>query len=142
MLSINVRQQTTASVTRRIFVPMKSLLLLVASFAGSTIAFAAEPSAPASKLTYHEFLEKFALPETLTDCIAKMDRLIDAGEATAAAAQPGTGWVNTATQTGLQLQFRIRDREEAIIYYLVISRGGDELKYSDATKMAALFADR
>jgi hypothetical protein len=50
--------------------------------------------------------------------------------------------LNAQTNSGLHLSFCIFSGKHAVLYYLTISRGGQELSLADATKLAALFCDR
>ena len=88
-------------------------------------------------------MESLLAPEALADCIDKMDRLIDEGEHGVVDDQPHPGMIDTVTKQGLHFEFSATNiKDEAIIYYLTVSRGGKELKYSEATEFVALFADR
>ena len=91
---------------------------------------------------YPAFVAKMTSPENLSDCIAAMDKLIDAGERPAASPEGGPNVVAADTKNGFHMEFSVASSREAIIYYLVFSRKGLELNFSDATKMIALFGDR
>ena len=100
------------------------------------------PCAPAAGGTYQQFLDQMVTPENLTDCIAKMDILIDAAEHLSEVSESGSQGLDAETKIGLHLSFRIVRNEAAVVYYLVTSRNGQELAFADATKLAALFGDR
>jgi hypothetical protein len=118
------------------------LLLTANAYATDAQKAASEPSAP-TKTDDNKPLDSLLTRENLADCIAALDRLIDEGEHGTIDDKPHPGMVETATKMGLNFEFSATIiQKEAIIYYLTISRGGLELKYSDAAKFAALFADR
>jgi hypothetical protein len=92
---------------------------------------------------YSKFVESVLTREAITECVALLDRLIDEGEHGVVDDLPDPGMIEVATKQGLHFEFSVTNIEkEAIIYYLTVSRGGKELKYSEATEFAALFADR
>ena len=81
--------------------------------------------------------------EAIADCIIRLDALINEGEHGVVDDQPDPGMIETVTRQGLHFEFSAAIiGKEAIIYYLTISRGGKNFKYSEATQFAALFADR
>ena len=50
--------------------------------------------------------------------------------------------LETDTKLGLHLAFCIISNKQVVIYYLIISRNGEELGFADAAKLAAFFGDR
>ncbi len=122
----------------------RPLIVLVLLFASVYAADpeAAQTQAPAAGDAYQQFIDQLADRENLADCISKMDGLIDKVELHAASSQSAPGGISSDTQVGLHLAFYIMSNQQAIVYYLVISRNGQELSFSDATKLAALFGDR
>jgi hypothetical protein len=125
---------------------MKIFLIVFLLFA--TTAYAEAPQTTTIgpqpvKEDYGKFIESVMTREALAECISQMDHLVDAGEHGVVDDQPDPGMVETFTRQGLHFEFSVTNIEkEAIVYYLTISRGGKELKYSEATIFAALFADR
>jgi hypothetical protein len=125
--------------------PMKPYLFVLALFFSS--AGAADPEAaptqpPAAGVTYQQFIDQMVMPENLTDCISKMDGIIDAAEHMSEVSKGSSPGLDVETKIGLHLSFRIIKNEDAIIYYLVTSRNGQELSFNDAAKLIALFCDR
>jgi hypothetical protein len=103
---------------------------------------AAQPPAPAAGTPYQQFIAQLVTPENLTDCIARMDAVIDEEEHLAAISQGAPQGLDAETKIGLHFSFRIVIGNDAVIYYLVVSRNGRELVFTDAAKLAALFCDR
>jgi hypothetical protein len=92
---------------------------------------------------YGKVVESLLTREAIADCIIRLDSLIDEGEHGVVDDQPHPGMIETVTRQGLHFEFSASIiGKEAIIYYLTISRGGKDFKYSEATQFAALFADR
>jgi hypothetical protein len=115
-------------------------LLAVALPAADPAGASAPPASASAKLSYEDFIKQaFSAPQ-LDDFIAWSDRLVNEDEA------PGgrdlAGIRGFTTKLGLRLEFGRIMSKEAIIVDATLSRGGDELKYSDAVKLIALFADR
>ena len=125
---------------------MKTFLLLFSLLAASALAAAPQTTTEgpqAVKEDYGKFIESQMTREALAECIKFMDQMIDAGEHGVVDDQPDPGMLEFSTKQGLHFEFSATNvKKEAIIYYLTISRGGKELKYSEATQFAALFADR
>lgn len=120
------------------------LTFLVASVGAAKAQVAqpqASPPAPAAN-DYAAFVANMISPENLADSIARMDELIDAGERPAASPQDTPSPVAVDTKMGLHMEFCVASTRGAVIYYLTFSRKGLELKFSDATRMIALFGDR
>jgi hypothetical protein len=92
---------------------------------------------------YGKVVESLLTREAISDCIIRLDSLIDEGEHGVVDDQPHPGMVETVTRQGLHFEFSASIiGKEAIIYYLTVSRSGKDFKYSEATQFAALFADR
>jgi hypothetical protein len=124
---------------------MKPDLIVVAllfAFLCTADRAAAQPQAPAAGETYQQFIDQLVTPENLTDCITKMDGLIDEEERLAAIAQGIPQGLDADTKIGLHFSFRIVISNEAVAYYLVVSRNGQELTFADGAKLVALFCDR
>jgi len=129
---------------------MKNLLAFLFLATALIPASAAEPAKPATvaeenalaRKAYAEFLAQAVTPENVADLVAVMDRLVDEGEHGLVDKQPDQGLVEAVTKSGLRIEFSTTDIKQAIVYYLRISRSGEELHYDDATKFAALFTDR
>jgi hypothetical protein len=102
---------------------------------------AAQTQPPVAGNTYQQFIEKMGATENLTDCVSKMDGLIDDVEHIAATQNTPHG-LETDTKLGLHLAFCIISNKQVVIYYLIISRNGEELGFADAAKLAAFFGDR
>lgn len=77
-------------------------------------------------------------PEALTDFVKVSDALIDQVDPAEGNGQA----LNAETKSGLSLQFSTIKNELATMYYFSVSRKGEELHYSEAVKLAALFGDR
>jgi hypothetical protein len=124
----------------KIFLPLFFLLTAsVCAAAPQTTTVGPQPV----KEDYAAFVESVLTREAIAECIVLLDRLIDEGEHGVVDDQPDPGMVEVTTKQGLHFEFSATNIEkEAIIYYLTVSRGGKELKYSEATEFAALFADR
>ena len=125
----------------RPIIRMKTHLLILALLFASLCAAdpeVARAQAPATGNAYQQFINQMVAPENLADCISRMDRLIDEAELQASSSLG----VSTDTKVGLHLAFSIMANDQAILYYLVVSRNGQDLSYSDATRIAALFGDR
>lgn len=119
-----------------------SLLILALLFAPVCVANPEAAQTPAAGNAYQEFLHQLITPENLSDCIAKMDGLIDEGERLAESSKDSPRGLDAITKTGVHLAFCIFTGKQAVLYYLIISRDGQELCPVDATKLAALFCDR
>jgi hypothetical protein len=121
-----------------------SLIVLVVLFALLWAAnpAVAQPQASATGSPYQQFIDHLVTPENLTDCIVRMDGLIDEEEHLAAVSQGAPQALDAETKIGLRFSFRIVIGQEVIVYYLVFSRNGLELSFTDATKLIALFCDR
>jgi hypothetical protein len=122
------------------------LFVLVLLFASLWAANpeAAQTPAPVADDAYQKFLAQLVTPESLADCISKMDGLIDEDERLSAASE-GSGsprGLDAETKSGLHLAFCIFSGKQEVLYYLIISRNGEELSPVVATKLAALFCDR
>jgi hypothetical protein len=118
---------------------MKPSLLVVALLFASL--WAAAPAAAAGD-AYQKFIDQMVTPENVADCIAKMDGIIDQGEQLAETYKDSPHGLNAQTNIGVHLSLCIFSGKDAVLYYLTISRGGQELLPSEATKLAALFCDR
>ena len=117
-------------------------LLAISAYAAAPQTSTIGPPPPAAE-DYDKAVEGLLTREALADCIEKLDLLIDEGEHGVVDDQPHPGMIDIATKQGLHFEFSATNiQKEAIIYYLTISRDGKELKYSEATEFAALFADR
>jgi hypothetical protein len=103
---------------------------------------AAQPQAPVASDDYKRFVEQLVKPENLADCISKMDGLIDEVEHLSALDQGATHGINAETNIGLHLAFCVFTNKEEVLYYLIISRDGQELSPAAAVNLAALFCDR
>ena len=124
---------------------MKLHLIVLTLLFASLCAADPEPAqiqAPVAGDAYHQFIAQLVTPENLTDCILRMDGTIDDVERFVTSTGAVSHGVETETKVGLHLAFSILSTKQTILYYLVISRNGQELSFSDATKMAALFCDR
>ena len=121
-----------------------SLFVLALLFASMCVADpeAAQPQTPAAGSPYQQFIDQMVTPENLTDCISKMDGLIDEEEHLSEISQGSPQGLDAETKLGLHLSFRIVSNKAAVIYYLVLSRNGQELSFTDGTKLVALFCDR
>ena len=123
---------------------MKLHLIVLTLLFASLCAADPEPAqiqAPVAGDAYHQFIAQLVTPENLTDCILRMDGTIDDVERFVTSTGAVSHGVETETKVGLHLAFSILSTKQTILYYLVISRNGQELSFSDATKMAALFCD-
>ncbi|MFT3784458.1 MAG: hypothetical protein QM790_20800 [Nibricoccus sp.] len=119
------------------------ITVVLGLFAFSAVAQPPAPSSAAPKVDeYLQFLNDASTRENVIDCIEVMDQLIDNGEHGLVDKQPDPGTVEAATKLGISLEFSTTQSKKMIMYYLKLSRGGKELKYSDATKFIALFTDR
>jgi hypothetical protein len=126
---------------------MKPHLFVLALLFASVCAADPEPAqaqvpAPAAGDAYQQFLNQLVTPENLADCISRMDGIIDEDERLTEIAQGVPQGLDVSTKLGLHLSFRIINNKAAVIYYLVISRNGLELGFTDAAKLIALFCDR
>jgi len=81
-------------------------------------------------------------PENLKDCISKIDGLIDEEEHLAEISQGVPQSLDAETKLGLHFSFRIIIGKDAVLYYLVVSRNGQELAFADGARLVALFCDR
>jgi hypothetical protein len=129
----------------RVISPMKPSFFALALLFASVCA--ADPEAPPTQApaaggTYQQFIDQLVTPENLTDCISKMDGLIDAAEHLSEVSESGSQGLDAETKIGLHLSFRIVRNDAAVVYYLVASRNGQELSFNDAAKIIALFCDR
>ena len=117
------------------------LALLIASPCAAAGPQAAQTQAPSPAADdYSAFVAQMVSPENLAECIGQMDKLIDAGDGSAET--PKGGPVAVDTKNGFHLEFSVMGSKQFVMYYLVFSREGRELKFSDAAKMIALFGDR
>lgn len=125
---------------------MKKFLSLALFLAASALAAAPQSTTVGpqpAKEDYGQFVESQTTRDALGECIKFLDQMIDAGEHGVVDDKPDPGMLEYTTQQGLHFEFSATNiKKEAIIYYLSLSRGGKELKYSEATAFAALFADR
>ncbi len=125
---------------------MKTLLSLLFLLAASALAAAPQSTTinpQPAKEDYGQFVESQTKRDALGECIKFLDQMIDAGEHGVVDDKPDPGMLEYTTPQGLHFEFSATNiKKEAIIYYLSISRSGKELKYSEATAFAALFADR
>jgi hypothetical protein len=120
------------------------LFVLALLFASPWVAspVAAQAQAPAAGDAYQKFIDQLVTPEYLADCISKMDALIDEGEQLSASSKASTGGIDAETKIGLHLAFCIFSNKQHVTYYLILSRNGEPLSLTAATKLAALFCDR
>ncbi|HWZ94490.1 MAG TPA: hypothetical protein VNW30_04780 [Opitutaceae bacterium] len=100
------------------------------------------PPAPAAGSTHQQFMDQLVTPENLTECISRMDGLIDAEEHLSTISQGLPQGLEDETKLGLHLSFRIAGNKQAVIYYLVVSRNGQELTFAEGAELVALFCDR
>jgi hypothetical protein len=121
--------------------PLFISTLLFASVCAADPA-AAQTQAPAAGDAYQQFINQLVTPENLTDCIAKMDGLIDEEEHLAAVSQGSPQTLDADTKIGLHFSFHIVIGHDGVVYYLVVSRNGQELSFADGAKLTALFCDR
>jgi hypothetical protein len=125
---------------------MKTFLPIFFLFSALAFTATAQPSPvnpPPVAEDYGKVVESLLTREAVADCIDRMDQLIDEGEHGLVDDLPHPGMIGITTKQGLHFEFSATNiQKEAIIYYLIISRNGKELKYSEATEFAALFADR
>ncbi len=124
---------------------MKPYLFALALFFSSLWAagpVAAQPQAPVASDDYKRFVEQLVKPENLADCLSKMDGIIDEVERLSAPDQGATHGINVETNIGLHLAFCIFTNKQEVLYYLIISRDGQELSPAAAVNLAALFCDR
>ncbi|HEV8073866.1 MAG TPA: hypothetical protein VGP21_07025 [Opitutaceae bacterium] len=121
-----------------------SLIVMALLFASLWAAApaAAQAQAPAAGDAYQKFIDQMVTPENVADCIAKMDGIIDQGEQLAETYKDSPHGLNAETNIGVHLSLCVFSGKEAVLYYLTLSRGGQEFHPSDATKLAALFCDR
>jgi hypothetical protein len=84
--------------------------------------------------TYAEFLNRLTTPSHLVELVKAMDHAVDQAE------EDGFGLGETSL--GVQVELRQVHANEVIMYQAVVSRGGAELKYNDATKIMAFLCDR
>src|ERR1035441_5566791 len=103
-----------------------ALALLFASLWAAAPA-AAQAQTPAAGDAYKKFADQMVTPENVADCIAKMDGIIDEGEQLAKNFKDSPHGLNAETNIGLQLSLCIFSGKKAVLYYLTISRGGQEL---------------
>jgi hypothetical protein len=122
--------------------PYLFVLALLFSSLWAADPMAAQPLAPAAGDAYQKFIDQLVTPENLTDCIAMMDALIDQEEHLATISQGTPQGIDADTKLGLHFSFHIVIGTEAVIYYLVVSRNGQELTFADGAKLVALFCDR
>jgi hypothetical protein len=87
-------------------------------------------------------MDQLVTPENLTECISRMDGLIDAEEHLSTISQGLPQGLEDETKLGLHLSFRIAGNKQAVIYYLVVSRNGQELTFAEGAELVALFCDR
>jgi hypothetical protein len=120
------------------------LIVFILFFAsmGAAAPGAAQTQAPAAGSRYQQFVDQMVTTENVADCIAKMDGLIDDGEQFSADSTDNPRGLNARTNIGLHLAFCIFTNKQEVLYYLIISRDGQELSIVEATKIAALFCDR
>ncbi|HTQ32223.1 MAG TPA: hypothetical protein VMI53_13510 [Opitutaceae bacterium] len=118
-----------------------TLLIILVGMAATTTAQVQSPAPPPAADDYAAFAAQMTSAANLDDCIARMDQLIDAGEQPPAS-RTGLNMVAADTKNGFHMEFCVVSTKSAIIYYLVFSRKGLDLTFSDATKMIALFCDR
>src|SRR5580700_11256758 len=124
---------------------MKLHLIVLTLLFASLCAADPEPAqiqAPVAGDAYQQFIAQMVTPENLTDCILRMDGIVDDTERFTSPKGAVPHRVETETKVGLHLTLSLISSKQAIVYYLVVSRNGQELSFSDATKMAALFCDR
>jgi len=125
---------------------MKTLLTLIFLFAAAALVAAPQTTTigpPQVTEDYGKVIEGLMTREAIGETIGLMDHLIDEGEHGVVDDQPHPGLIEAVTKQGLHIEFSATFfKKEAVIYYLTISRGGKDLKYSEATEFAALFADR
>lgn len=125
---------------------MKLSLFIFPLLLAAAQATESQPSAPTAagpQDEYAQFMTQQMSPENMTDCIQTMDRLITEGEHGLMDKEPAQGVVEANTKLGLHFELTATQvKKEAIVYYLMLSRSGKVLKYQDAAKFAALFADR
>lgn len=123
---------------------LKRLWIFFVAMAWAYLSQAADAPVSAPSLSpaegYRVFAAQMVSPENLAEFVAKSDALIDQGEDTQAGS--GRNVVRTDTKNGFHLEFSVLTTSEAIMYYAVISRGGELLKYPEATTMLSLFCDR
>jgi hypothetical protein len=126
---------------------MNPCLFVLALLFASVCAADPEPAqaqtpVPAAGGAYQQFIDQVVAPENLTDCIARMDSLIDEEEHLSAISQGATQGLDAETRLGVHMAFRIVNNKVVVVYYLVVSCNGHDLVFSDATKLIALFCDR
>jgi hypothetical protein len=117
-------------------------LLFFASVCAADPEAGPQPPAPDAGSTHQQFMDQMVTPENLADCISRMDGLIDGEEHLSAISQGIPQGLEDETKLGLHLSFRIASNKQAVIYYLVVSRNGLDLSFTDAAKLDALFCDR
>jgi hypothetical protein len=120
------------------------LFVLALLFASLWVAspVTAQAQAPAAGTAYQKFIEQLVTPESLADCISKMDALIDEAEQSSASSKASPRGIDAETKSGLHLAFCIFSNKQHVTYYLILSRNGEQLSLTAATKLAALFCDR
>jgi hypothetical protein len=124
---------------------MKPYLIVVTLLFASPLAAApeaAQTQAPATGNAYQKFIDQMVTPKNVADCIAKMDGIIDQSEQLAENFKGSPRGLNAETNIGLHLSLCIFSGKDAVLYYLTISRDGQELSPTEAIKLAALFCDR
>ena len=125
---------------------MKNILTSLILFAAATCIAAPQSTTigpqPAAE-DYGKVVEGLLTREAIADCILRLDCLIEEGEHGVMDDKPHPGMVETVTLQGLHFEFSATIiGKEAIIYYLTVSRGGKEFKYSEATQFAARICSR
>lgn len=83
-------------------------------------------------------MAKIFNPQALAEFIKVADALIDQADPAEGEPKP----LQMQTDSGVVLQFSMIKNELATMYYLSVSRNGEELHYSEAVKLASLFGDR
>jgi hypothetical protein len=125
---------------------MKYRLLLIVALLGSVRADekpAAPPeSTPPPASDYAEFVKQLGVREVAADLAARLDELIDTTEKRQEDSPNGSACAASDTKNGIHLEFCMAVTSEATLYYFVVSRQGEELHLSDATKIGSFFCDR
>jgi hypothetical protein len=101
----------------------------------------AAPAIPPAQMDYRTYIAALLTPHSVTELVQVMDRLVDDAEQAGASGNAPIA-ASAETSLGLQMQYRVVESKEAVMVSFVLSRGGLELKISDAVKIVALFADR
>lgn len=99
------------------------------------------PATPSAPLAYPDFLKQLITREAMAEFAAAADAAVDAAE------KPDSrdvlpGPQSGETRLGLRVEVGSVVAKEATLYYVSVSRKGEELRFSDGAKLVAFVADR